>query len=157
VAGAQRVWFALYDPRDERRLRSRLTEFEIATVRAGHAWFSCDLTNAFAQWMAVLPYRDDYFASPDDLAIVEDEFVDFVVLRVAEALTRPEADAGTVVAVYGVASLFGFMRVSTLIERVAPQIRGRLLLFFPGQHDNANYRLLDARDGWNYHAVPITA
>jgi hypothetical protein len=144
VAGAQRVWFALYDPRDERRLRSRLTEFEIATVRAG-------------QWMAVLPYRDDYFASPDDLAIVEDEFVDFVVLRVAEALTRPEADAGTVVAVYGVASLFGFMRVSTLIERVASQIRGRLLLFFPGQHDNANYRLLDARDGWNYHAVPITA
>jgi hypothetical protein len=32
-----------------------------------------------------------------------------------------------------------------------------LLVFFPGQFDNNNYRLLDARDGWNYLAVPITA
>ena len=35
-------------------------------------------------------------------------------------------------------------------------IRGRLALFFPGDVDNNNYRLLDARDGWNYLAIPIT-
>ena len=33
---------------------------------------------------------------------------------------------------------------------------GRLVVFFPGQFEQNNYRLLDARDGWNYLAVPIT-
>jgi len=63
----------------------------------------------------------------------------------------------TVVAVTGVASLFGLMRVSRLMEMVEDSIRGRLLVFFPGEYADNNYRLLDARDGWNYHAVPITA
>ena len=31
-----------------------------------------------------------------------------------------------------------------------------LSIFFPGQYEQNNYRLLDARDGWNYLAVPIT-
>ena len=31
-----------------------------------------------------------------------------------------------------------------------------LVVFFPGQKDDNNYRLLDARDGWNYMAVGIT-
>ena len=57
----------------------------------------------------------------------------------------------------GVATLFGLTRVSTAIEKVAPVIKGRMLVFFPGQHENGNYRLLDARDGWNYLAIPITA
>jgi hypothetical protein len=35
-------------------------------------------------------------------------------------------------------------------------IQGRLVVFFPGQFERNNYRLLDARDGWNYLAVPIT-
>jgi hypothetical protein len=30
------------------------------------------------------------------------------------------------------------------------------VIFFPGHFEHNNYRLLDARDGWNYHAVPIT-
>ena len=36
-------------------------------------------------------------------------------------------------------------------------VAGRLLIFFPGSYENNNYRLLDAYDGWNYLAVPITA
>ena len=35
-------------------------------------------------------------------------------------------------------------------------IRGRFGLFFPGEFDINDDRLLDARDGWNYLAVPIT-
>jgi len=67
------------------------------------------------------------------------------------------ADEDDVVAVSGVASLYGFMKVSRLMEMVERTIRGRLLVFFPGEYEDNNYRLLDARDGWNYHAVPITA
>jgi hypothetical protein len=44
-------------------------------------------------------------------------------------------------------------QVLTLIEG---DVRGRLVVFFPGQFEQNNYRLLDARDGWNYMAVPIT-
>jgi len=38
-------------------------------------------------------------------------------------------------------------------------VEGRLLVFFPGEYhpENHTYRLLDARDGWNYLAVPLLA
>jgi len=66
------------------------------------------------------------------------------------------ADETSVVAACGVASLFGFSRVSLVLKEMEQSIRGRLVLFFPGEFENNNYRLLDARDGWNYLAVPIT-
>jgi hypothetical protein len=47
--------------------------------------------------------------------------------------------------------------VSELLPLVEPFIRGRLLVLFPGVYEENNYRLLDARDGWNYRAVPILA
>ena len=75
--------------------------------------------------------------------------------RITQAVAGSGAGPDHVVALYGLASLFGFASVSKLIEAVAPGVEGRLLVFFPGHHDAANYRLLDARDGWNYHAVPI--
>jgi hypothetical protein len=36
-------------------------------------------------------------------------------------------------------------------------IRGRVVVFFPGELEQNNYRLLGARDGWNYLAIAITA
>ena len=76
--------------------------------------------------------------------------------RVRAGLEDPGVDENTVVALLGVGSLFPMARVSELVDRVAPAIRGRLLVLFPGHLDGSNYRLLDARDGWNYLAVPIT-
>lgn len=156
VAAQQRVWFALYDPRDERRLRARIGAFEAATVRSDHAWLECDLTDEFARWMSSQDYRESYFESPEDLGeMTLDEFAEHVAGVVRRVLST--ADANSVVALYGIASLFGFVRVSRLMEMVAPHAPGRLLVFFPGEHDNANYRLLDGRDGWNYLAIPITS
>jgi hypothetical protein len=60
------------------------------------------------------------------------------------------------VAVFGVGTLFGFTRVSKVLRLLEGDIRGRLVVFFPGHYEQNNYRLLDARDGWNYLAVPIT-
>jgi hypothetical protein len=48
------------------------------------------------------------------------------------------------------------VKVSALLNDVNDAIAGRLLVFFPGEHEGNNYRLLDARDGWNYMATPIT-
>jgi len=154
LPGPQRIWFAVYDPPDERRLRLHLPSFEIATKETAHGWRSCDLTSAFARWMAHQDYRESYFDSPEDLPNPHPAFEDFVADNVRQGLEA--ADEDTIVAVGGVASLFGFMKVSRLMEMVEDSIRGRLLVFFPGEYEDNNYRLLDARDGWNYHAVPIT-
>ena len=66
-----------------------------------------------------------------------------------------ECSANDVLAVDGCGALFGLARISAFLSHVADAIPGRLLLGFPGTHSGGVYRLLDARDGWNYHAVPI--
>ena len=157
LAGGERVVFVVYDKVDERRLRARRRLFEIATVEAKHAWINCDLTDVFARWMAGIEYRDSYFESPEDLDLkLDDDFLRHVAEQVRTKLTAPEADDNAVVAIFGIASLFGFIRVSQLMKEIEPDIRGRAVVFFPGEYENSNYRLLDARDGWNYLAVPIT-
>jgi hypothetical protein len=156
LAGPQKVWFAIYEPSQARRLRLRLAEFEMATKNAGHAWHHLDLTNLFASWMAQHEYREAYFEQPEDMDLALQDFASFVSQRIADALTAPDIDTNTVVAVSGLASLFGLTYASAIFETVAPSVQGRLLVFFPGQHNGSNYRFLDARDGWNYLAVPIT-
>jgi hypothetical protein len=157
LSGAERVWFVVYDPSQERRLRLRVAEFENATKKAGHSWFGLDLTNAFPQWISKHKYRDSYFEEPDLLVSALQPFTESVVNQIRDLLASPNVDKNSVVGVIGVGALFGLARVSTIVEKVAPDIQGRLLVFFPGQYENSNYRLLDARDGWNYLAIPITA
>lgn len=156
LAPPQRVWMVVYPPREERRLRARVQEFEIATVQAGHSWASVDLTDEFARWLSKHEYRDAYFESPDllDSSALE-EFGDQLCATVTTALTTNNVGDDTVVALIGMGSLFGFYRVSKLLERIASAIRGRLLVFFPGERDGSNYRMLEAQDGWNYLATPI--
>lgn len=157
IAGAQRVVMVVYDKELERTLRARKLAFETATREAGHDWFEVDLSDAFAEWMAADDYRDEYFSSPEDLQLKLDaEFPEFVAKRIRDVLRKPEVTANSVVSVIGVGSVFGFARISQVLKKVEADIRGRLVVFFPGQFERNNYRLLDARDGWNYLAVPIT-
>ena len=157
LSGAQRVIFIVYDKTDERRLRARNALFEMATKDAGHGWIECDLTKAFAHWMANTEYRESYFESPEDIELkLESDFLDHVSSAIRDVLESPEADENTVVSISGVASLFGFVRVSEIMEEIERNIRGRVVVFFPGEYENSIYRLMDARDGWNYLAVPIT-
>jgi len=98
-----------------------------------------------------------YFESPEDLELkLEDDFLEHVAGRVREVLTAPAVDEISVVGIFGIASLFGFARVSELMKEIERDIKGRVVVFFPGEYENSNYRLLDARDGWNYLAIPIT-
>jgi hypothetical protein len=157
ISGAQRVVMVVYDKELERTLRARKLLFENATREAGHEWRELDVTDAFAQWMVKDEYREDYFASPEDIQLKLDaEFSGDLAGRVRAVLTAPEVNESTVIGLFGVGSLFGLTRVSQLLKLVERDIRGRLVVFFPGQFEGNNYRLLDARDGWNYLAVPIT-
>jgi hypothetical protein len=157
LAGPQRVWFAIYDPDQERRLRLRVDEFQQVTRKARHGWHLVDITESFGRWMAREDYRDAYFEDPELLGDRMPEFTRFVANEIETALTDQAVNDQTVVAVLGVGALFGLTRVAALVELVTPHIRGRMLVFFPGSYSGSNYRLLDARDGWNYLAVPITA
>lgn len=157
VAGAQRVIMLVYDKELERSLRARKMAFETATREAGHDWREIDLTNAFATWMADDDYREEYFASPEDLQLKLDaEFSGYVADRIRTALRQADVTDSTVVGLFGAGSLFGLARISQVLRMIEGDIKGRVLVFFPGHFDRNNYRLLDARDGWNYLAVPIT-
>jgi hypothetical protein len=157
VAGAQRVIMIVYDKELERTLRARKLAFENATRQSGHDWHEVDVSDAFSKWLATDEYREAYFESPEDLHIkLEAEFPEFLADLLRATLTRPEVTDKSVVAVFGLGALFGFTRVSQVLKIIEGDIRGRLVLFFPGQLDGNNYRLLDARDGWNYLAIPIS-
>ena len=162
LAAVQRVIFAVYDKSDELRLRANVEEFALATQQAGKQWLLIDVTNAFPEWMAAQEYRDAYFECPEDLAGYQNgELSEFIADLVAQLKVRilAEARPDTVVALLGVGALFGLARVSTIVEGIKDAVPGRLLVFFPGEHhpENHSYRLLDARDGWNYLAVPLLA
>lgn len=157
ISGAQRIIIVIYDKELERTLRARKNAFENATREAGHKWLEVDITNAFASWIAADEYREAYFEAPEDLKLkLEAEFAQHVADEISATLTLPEADASSVVAVFGAGSLFGLTRVSQVLKLIEHKIKGRVVVFFPGQFEDNNYRLLDARDGWNYMAIPIS-
>lgn len=155
VSPAERVWIVIYGPRDERRVRARLTLFELATKDAGHTWLEIDVTDSYARWLGGHEFAKAYFKDPSLLPSAQQEFAQYVRHEVEEELAG--ADNNTAVALVGVGSLFGVGSASQLIKEVQERVPGRLVVFFPGHREDNNYRLLDARDGWNYLALPIEA
>jgi len=158
LAGAQRIIFVVYDKSDERRLRAKRKDFENRTRAAGHGWIEFDFARCFGAWMSAQEYREEYFAAPEDMAMkLETDFTAFCAEELRRVLTSTEVKDDTVVAVFGAGSLYGLTRLSHVLGKVEADIRGRLTVFFPGGKEGNNYRLLDARDGWSYLAVAITA
>lgn len=158
LAPAQRVWMAIYPPEHERRVRLHLPAFGVATKEAGHPWALIDVTTSFERWMAAHVYRDGYFESPELMVTALPKFFDDLVDEVRGQLVDQGEPEG-VVGLLGAGALFGLgdaVKVSALLNKVNDSIAGRLLVFFPGEHEGNSYRLLDARDGWNYLAIPIT-
>ncbi len=142
-----------YDKTLQRRFTGRLCDFEQATRKAGHGWHRFDLSPWVGRWLAQHEFFDALMREPRELrGLLPDIEMDLVRdLRDALA-TCGEQD---VLAIDGCGSLFGVLRISNMLSRLADHIPGRLLLGFPGKHAVGVYRLFDARDGWNYHAIPI--
>ena len=158
LAGPQRVWMAVYPPEYERRLRLHLPAFKEATNEHGHSWALVEVTTSFESWMANHAYRETYFEEPELLSTALHAFFAYLVDDVRSQLSAHAKPHG-VVALLGAGTLFGLgesVKVSALLNAVNDAITGRLLVFFPGDHEGSSYRLLDARDGWNYLAIPIT-
>lgn len=153
----EKVWFCIYDPMQERRLRKQMEAFAIVTQETGHDWTLIDITNLFEQFLAANEYREKYYRDPKLVKFEEKNFLEFIVEHIKQQ--AEESTSSTVVAITGIGSLYGIIRVSKVVEEIVKTIPipGRLLVFFPGERNGKNYRLLKARDGWNYLATPIEA
>jgi hypothetical protein len=155
VPTAGRVWLLWFDKSMQRKFTGRIGEFEHATMKAGRGWRHVNLAPWFGQWIAKHEFFDALVDHPQEIRglLADAEQALIADLR----LTLRECTSNDVLALDGCGSLFGIVRVSTLISKVADAIQGRMLVAFPGKHAAGVYRLLDARDGWNYHAIPIPA
>lgn len=156
LAAAQRVIFAVYQESDERRLKAKITEFELATRNLNHGWVEFNLTDTFSEWMHSQRYAKSYYKNPKLLSNIIHKYSDYIEEKFRRFIDSENITDADVVALSGVGSIFGFIKVRDLVDRLSPMVKGRLLVFFPGSYENNNYRLLDGYDGWNYHALPIT-
>jgi hypothetical protein len=157
---SQRVWFLVYPPDEERRMVNRVDEFEIVTKDAGRGWHRVDLAGAFADWIDTFDQdeRQSVLANPSVIkGYAETQFRDFVSAKIATGTSQVvDADRErTVFAVTGLMELFDFVHVSAVVDKLPASFPGILLVFFPGERSANTYRFLDARDGWDYLAVPI--
>jgi len=87
---------------------------------------------------------------------LEAEFIPYAIQFLKNGLKKIEQDEDTLIVLKDVSALFGFARLSEILKSCDNDFKGRLLIFFPGEFENNHYRLLDARDGWDYLARPIT-
>ena len=157
IAASQRIIMCVYDEQDELKFRAIKGEFEIATTHAGHEWLEYDLTDAFPRWKMANPNAQKSFARPNLFNSLLHTFKKHVVEDFESFIEKHAPGISHVVALTGVGSLFGHLKVKDLLDAISPMVKGRLVVFFPGSYEHNNYRLLDAYDGWNYLAVPITA
>lgn len=156
ISSRERIWFVIYNKDKERLIRYRVSRFQEITQKAGKKWFHIDITDSFAEWLTDHEYCENYFENPESIDFSLKKYRNFLSEKINDQLRREEVDEDSVFAVVGVGALFGFLRVHQLINDIRDNISGRLVIFFPGSFENNTYRLLDARDGWDYRAVRIT-
>ena len=156
LSGGERVRMLVYPPDMERAMRAALPKLELATGQAGHGWSVIDITDEFGTWVAGHRHAEAFFEEPSELtpAIAEKYKVELVAMLRNELSAAPEND---VVAVVGIGSIFPFLSAAGVIKSIDEVVTGRLLVLFPGTHDpdNHSFRLLDARDGFDYRARVI--
>ncbi len=160
VPAAQRIWFAVYPPEDERRLQHGIQEFELATTQAGWRWHLIDLHGQLSSWLKSVDPDEQglWFSNPQDINLyARSEWRDLLSTFIRSSIASVAEPERTVVALTGLTELFDFLPVSDLLATLEGVSPGFLMLFFPGERENNTYRFMCARDGWDYLAVPIVS
>ena len=158
LSGQEKIWFLVFDPTEIRKVTLRIGDFERVTRKNNKNWVEIDLQNCFPDWMKNHEYRDAYFADPEAIQDqIESDFKKYVVEYISQIIQQIEYLENTVVSLTNVASLFGFLKLSDILNEIYHLNKGRILIFFPGEYHDNHYRFLNARDGWSYLARPITS
>lgn len=156
LSGGERVWMLVYPPEMERAIRASLPKLEFATTQSGHGWSVIDVTDELGTWIAEHKYAGAFYEDPSDFtSAIIDKFEADLITKISQQLTKAPDDS--VVALVGISSIFPFLRASSVVTKIHDAVTGRLLVLFPGIHDpdTHSFRLLDARDGFNYRARVI--
>ena len=122
AAAAQRVIFCVYNETEERLLRAKIDEFEIATRHTGHEWDIFDLTDTFAAWLTSQRYAASYFQKPHLLSTLLPKYLSYIVAEFGIFLQTKTFNAESVIALKGVGSLFGFLKVKDVVDALAPLV-----------------------------------
>lgn len=158
-SGGERVWFLVFDPAKLRDVAVGRDMFRMSVQAAGYRWEEFDISNAFGQWMADHRYASRFYARPTLAKSAPEDFAAHLASSIKAEILERGLDERTVLALTGTESLYGISRMSHVTRMIEDAVPGRLLVFFPGDFVSADkapyYRFLDARDGWNYLAVPI--
>ena len=151
LSGAEKVWFLVYNPASERRFRKRMPELALATQESQHGWVPVDLTSKFPEWLTTWRHREGCFRRPEGLPeqLFHKTLCDGLIIELLKARD------GDVVALMGAGSLYGVLRLSSVVKAIEGEIKGRLLVCFPGVREANTYKLFDTADGWNYLGIPI--
>lgn len=154
-SGGERVWFLVFDPDRLRSVIAAKDLFRLTTEGAGKRWVEIDVSRDFGAWMRSHRYAARYFARPERAATLVDDFAKHLAQHISDEIGTAGADEQTLVVLTGTEALFGITRISHIARLIENSVRGRLLVLFPGEYTEPQYRFLDARDGWNYLAIPI--
>jgi hypothetical protein len=154
-SGGERVWFFVFDPDKLRAVLARKEAFRQSAEAAGKRWEEIDISAAFGAWMAEHRYAKRYFARPKLATTIAEDFLKVLAADIATQIEQRQVDDQTLLVLTGTESLYGITKISHLTRSIEDLVPGRLLVFFPGQYREPQYRFLDARDGWNYLAIPI--
>lgn len=154
-SGGERVWFLVFDPEKLRTVLARKDAFQLATEAAGKRWDEIDISRSFGDWMAGHRYAKRYFARPNLATTIAEDYATALVAEITEQIKDRHADEDTLLVITGTEALYGILKLSHITRLIEDAVPGRLLVFFPGEYREPQYRFLDARDGWNYLAIPI--
>lgn len=154
LSGQEKVWFLIFDPADLKKVYFNLGEFEIATKNANREWLLISLNSCFTNWLSGHDYREEFFKEPEYISdALQSDFREYISKEISIALKQNSPT--TLVVLKDVSAIFGFIKLSEIVQDISNKIQGRLMVLFPGEYTNNQYRLMDARDGWNYLARPI--
>lgn len=155
LSGQEKVWFLIFEPSDLRKMHFKLGEFEIVAKNANRKWHLVSLNNYFSEWLSNHDYKDAFFEEPEDISdALQEDFKEYILSRFELDLGK-KTDENTLCVLKDVSAVFGFIKLSEIINAISKKIPGRLMVLFPGEYANNQYRLMDARDGWDYLARPI--
>jgi len=154
-SGGERVWFLVFDPDRLRSVIARKDMFRLTTEAHGKRWEEIDISRMFGEWMTQHRYADRYFARPNLANTISGDFTRSLSVEIKTQIAARSIDENTLLVLTGTESLYGIDKLSQITRLIEDAVPGRLLVFFPGQYREPQYRFLDARDGWNYLAIPI--
>jgi hypothetical protein len=138
-SGCTILW---YDKANERRLRGRLREFQLAAEQAGKGRREFDIVPRFGAWVAQQSWFERLAKRPGSLSTVLPQFEEYLAGTIKSKLGA--CGQNDVFALTGIASLFGLTRAWSLIDKIVATVPGRLLVTFPGTA-RPDRRIVDAR------------